>query len=106
MNATRVLKSAIEVPVEEVTEILRQSAPTARSTMPEVGFIEEDLIQPDHEAGERIHSVRASDANDPTVLYRFRFSDSDLESFSGEGDLERLAGAVAHMDRCAKGVFN
>lgn len=105
MNTTQ-LKLATVLSLEEVADMLRKSAPAARTTIPEVGFLEERVIRLDEQTGQQLHLISATDANDPTVLYRFRFSESELESFGGATDTQRLAAALDHMDRCAKGVFN
>jgi hypothetical protein len=87
-------------------EMVRRSVPAARTTMPEVGFIEERWALPDERTGETAYLAGTVDANDPAVRYRFVFGDRELDRFPGRDEAEKLAAAVDHMDRCAKAVFN
>lgn len=80
--------------------------PSARTTMPEVGFPAEVRTIPAQRPGECQYIVDTVDANDPRVSYTLALMNYDLEPFAGESDTDRLAGALDHIDRCVKGVFN
>lgn len=89
---------------EQAAERLAPEVPTLRTTMPKVGMVV-DMFSGMTPSGPCV-VVQANDANDARHGYALPITKATMDRLPGSDPEEKVANAIAHLDRCVKGVFN